>query len=171
MTKKQKQQYAQMSRESVEELLRQMCEAQIRVDAANAQLNAELVAARARYEADLAADGMTINEIAAMLHAWADGNAELFEEKKSLPMVHGTLKFQTGQPALKPVTGSTWEKALALVKRHLPDFVRKKEEIDREAVLAARKELGAEKLKLVGLMVDQAERFHYELNLESIPKG
>lgn len=170
MTKAEKMQAARMTRDQVEDVLRRMCEAQIRVDVMTAELNARIVAARQAFEEDLAADDDLLKELKAELQAWADANQEQFGERKSIQMVHGMLRYQTGQPTLKTVRGATWEKALARIKALCPAYVRTKEEADKEALLADRKIIGAEELRELGLMVEQAERFHVDLNLETVPR-
>ncbi len=89
---------------------------------------------------------------------------EEFASRKSVVLVHGTVGFRTGQPALKTVAGVTWEKVLAALKRRAPEFVRVKEQPDKEALL----ELPPERLESFGLRVEQAERFFAEMNKEAV---
>ncbi|MCH5237011.1 MAG: host-nuclease inhibitor Gam family protein [Muribaculaceae bacterium] len=73
------------------------------------------------------------------LQAFAlENQDELFNKKKSLEMVHGTIGFRTGTPKLKTLKGFTWASALQLVKEFLPNFIRKTEEIAKDRLLTER---------------------------------
>lgn len=167
MTKTLKSQAARMTREDVEAAVRELCLASVRLDERLALLNLELAAARERHEADLSALTQTVDEQTDLVRAWADAHPEEFATRKSLVMVHGTLGYRTGTPALKPVKGVTWDRVLALLKMNLPHYIRIKEDVDREAILADRETLGAENLKTLGLRVEQQERFFVEPNKEA----
>ena len=53
-------------------------------------------------------------------------------------MAQGTIGFRTGTPKLKTLKGFTWESALNLVREFLPDYIRKKEEINKDKLLTDR---------------------------------
>jgi phage host-nuclease inhibitor protein Gam len=168
VTKNEKSVAARMTREDVEAAVRELCLASVRLDETQARMNLDLAAVRERFEPDLAALSATVDEQEATVRAWADAHPEEFATRKSLVMVHGALGYRTGQPTLKTVRGVTWEKVLALLRHNLPHYVRVKEEVDREAILADREALGSENLKTLGLRVEQAERFYVEPNKDAV---
>lgn len=100
------------------------------------------------------------------LQVWAEANPQEFGKKKSLTFLSGTLGFRTGGPKLALLNKAwNWEKVLEQVQRCLPNFIRDKPEIDKEAILGQRDE---EAIKAVlprcGLKVTQDEGFFIEPN-------
>ncbi|WP_448578910.1 host-nuclease inhibitor Gam family protein [Thermosphaera sp.] len=168
MTKNEKAAAARMTREDVEAAVRELCIASVRLDETVARMNLELARVREHYEPEIAAWQQTVDEQTEIVRAWADAHPEEFASRKSIVMVHGTLGYRVGQPALKTIRGVTWDKVLAILRHNLPHYVRIKEEVDREAILADRESLGDENLKTLGLRVEQAERFYVEPNKESV---
>lgn len=94
-------------------------------------------------------------------------NPALFNDKKSLDTVHGKVGFRTGTPALKPAKGYTWASVLNLIKALAPGYVRTKEELNKEQLLADRNkpEVFA-KYPEYGVQVVQDESFYIELKKE-----
>ena len=167
MTKTDKAKAARMTREDIEAAVRELCIASVRLDEEQARMNLELAAVRERYEPELAALSEIADEQTAIIRAWADAHPEEFATRKSIAMVHGTIGYRTGQPTLKPIRGVTWDKILAILRHNLPHYVRVKEEVDKEAILADREQLGDENLKTLGMRVEQAERFFVDVNREA----
>lgn len=91
----------------------------------------------------------------------------LFAKKKSYETVHGTVGFRTGTPALKTAKGFTWASVLTLAKKVLPNYVRTKDEVNKEALLADREK---PEIKMafeeIGVVVEQGETFFIELKKE-----
>lgn len=133
------------------------------------ELDGILTTAREQFEGGIGAVQKQIDEKAALLEVWASSHPEEFpKDRKSLALLHGVIGFRTGTPKLGLITRKwTWETVLEAVGRILPNFVRNKPEVDREAIIAQRDEL-AEFLPMVGLKVTQAESFFIEPNLESV---
>ena len=94
----------------------------------------------------------------------------LFSKKRSMETVHGVVGFRLGTPTLKTLPKFTWAKVLDKLKAVLPDYVRTKEEVDKERLLGDRTDdLVAPHLAEVGVYVDQDERFFIELKKEEAP--
>lgn len=103
------------------------------------------------------------------LQHFAITSPELFTQKRSIELMHGKLGFRTGTPALKTLKGFTWSSSLNLVKEFLPDFVRTKEEVDKESLLAKRDDLDISgKFSKCGIKVEQAETFFVEPKKEDV---
>jgi phage host-nuclease inhibitor protein Gam len=122
-----------------------------------------------RIAPDLAALDQAVKARIAMLRAWAEAHPEEFEkDRKSLELSSGKLGFQTHPPSVVLLNRKwTWETALEAVQTRLPNFIRSKPEIDKEAILSQRDELG-EYLPLVGLKVAQTESFFVDPDLTKI---
>lgn len=133
-------------------------------------LDRELTAARERYEEPLTILGKQIEEKTAILERWADQNPEEFPRgRKSIEMMHGLLGYRTGTPKLKLSRGSSWDAALEIVKviAKFNPFVRTKEEVNKEAILAASSQghITEAELKQIGVKVVQDEAFFVEPKL------
>lgn len=89
----------------------------------------------------------------------------LFSKKKSLDSTHGTVGFRTGTPKITTLKGFTWSAVETLLKKLRPEYIRTKEEPNKELLLADRDKLKDE-LPDLGLKVAQEESFFIELKKE-----
>ena len=124
---------------------------------------------RKDYEGRLAELDESLQALFEDMEAWAAFNPCAFADKRSVDLVHGTLGFRTGNPALKTVKGVKWEHVLDMLNTNrMAKYVRTTEEPNKDALLADRETIGAEKLSALGLRVEQAERFYVEPKLETV---
>jgi phage host-nuclease inhibitor protein Gam len=133
-----------------------------------AQLDKEITKARAKYTDKL--DGLK-NRMTANLDVienyCLENKEVLFSKRRSMDTAHGVVGFRLGTPMLKTLPKWTWAKVLVELKVVLPDYVRVKEEVDKERLLADRSdELVAPHLPAVGVYVDQNEHFFVDLKSE-----
>ncbi len=137
-----------------------------------AQVHLDIEAARQAIEQAhaprLAEIDTALEERAEQLSHWATTNQVEFGTRKSLELTHGVIGWRTGQPQLKTRTGFTWERVLeTLQKLGLSGFIRRKEEVAKDAILAARQDLEATgRLKEIGCRVVQDEPFFIEPKIE-----
>jgi phage host-nuclease inhibitor protein Gam len=81
-------------------------------------------------------------------------------------MLSGTIGWRTTPPAVKPAKGFTWQSVLEVLKEQgRTEFVRLKEEINREALLAAR---DTEDLRPLHVRVEQVDEFFVEPKLTDV---
>lgn len=154
------------SRAEAETALGEIAASTAQLNQLTAELDQELTAARQRYEQRIDALAKQVEAKSGLLQQWAEASPEEFPEgRKSIELLHGRLGFRTSTPALKPVAGWTFKRALEAIAR---PFVRVKEDLDKEGILAAhaRAELTDADLKAVGLRVVQDEAFFVEPKLE-----
>lgn len=112
---------------------------QAELDKITASIELECAKAREKYQSRLATLESEKQAAFDTLEAFATNNKDtLFSKKKSLEMAQGTIGFRTGTPKLKTLKGFTWESALNLVREFLPDYIRKKEEINKDKLLTDR---------------------------------
>lgn len=129
-----------------------------RADAAKLRVDAE-------YAAPIAVCDDAITEMEALLKDWAEANPEEFGKKKSIKFASGTVGFRDGQFKLERASKTiSWESITSAVEKFLPNFIRNKPEIDKEAIIAQREEL-APVLPKLGIKIEQAERFYAKPNL------
>lgn len=98
-----------------------------------------------------------------IIQTYCQENEHLFETKKSIETIHGTLGFRTGTPKLKLRKGFKWEGVLDLVKTFYPVHVRTIQEIDKQGLLASRNQIN---FKPIGIEIAQDETFFIELKKE-----
>lgn len=155
------------TRDEAEERMRELAlAANLRITLL-ADMDAQILAIKEQYEADLAAQDKAIQAAADDLEAWALANPDEFGKKKSIEMLSGILGFRTGTPKLSPLNKTwTWARITEAVCLMLPAFVRSKPEVDKEAILGQRDEEAIRAvLPLCGLRVVQDEGFFVEPKL------
>jgi phage host-nuclease inhibitor protein Gam len=112
-----------------------------------------------------------VAELTDALRAWAEGNPLAFGNRKSLDLGAGTLGFRTGTPKLALLSRLwNWEKVLAAIKaRHWINFVRTKEEVDKDYMLGyVSTHPSTHGFDAVGVKVVQDESFFIEPNLTDL---
>lgn len=100
------------------------------------------------------------------LQKFAEFNKDtMFIDKKSREYIHGTIGFRIGTPK---ATGCG-QKALELLKELKLPFIRIKEEIDKEKIVASRNdEAIMAKLEKISIRVVQDETFYVEPKQEEL---
>lgn len=157
---------AKVTAEQYNEQLSRFAAANAKQASITARMDEAITKIREKYADDLKELAEIQEDAFEYVKTYAEENHDsLFSKKKSLETVHGTIGFRTGTPALKTEKGFTWASVLLLVKNTLPQYVRTKEEVNKEALLADRDQLGGQ-LKNVGVRVDQEETFFIDLKKE-----
>ncbi len=134
-----------------------------------ARQDQEISKVREKYAQKLAGLKALDGDYRAQLQSFAEANRdEFFVVKKSLDWNTGTIGFRTGTPALKARKGYQWAGVLELVKEKLPNYVRVKEEVMKDKLLADRDQLTTEQLSSVGVEVVQDESFFIEIKTDAV---
>ncbi len=132
-------------------------------------LDQELTSIRAKYEADLTNLSQELDEKVELVRAWAEANPDEFKGLKSLDLVFGVIGWRTGQPTLKTITGWTWDRVLEKLKTvDWLVYVRTKEEVAKQQIIADRETIGPDGLRTIGVKVVQSEAFFVEPKLQEI---
>lgn len=151
------------TREEMEATVERIARATIARDGLMAEMDHELTEIRARYEPQITAYGQELDAAMALAQRWAEANPAEFNGRKSIDMMHGVVGFRTGTPKLKLLSGWTWTKVLDVLKLNkVVEFVRTKEEVDKECILANRETISEDTLKRIGVKVVQDESFFVE---------
>ena len=132
--------------------------------AIEAEMDRELIRVRQVFEKAVADRSKEVEEKATVLETWAEANPDEFGKAKSVDLVHAVVGWRTGQPALKTAKGWTWKKVLQKMRSvaGYEGFIRVKEEVDKEGIIAAREQLLAGDLLQMGVRIVQAEAFFVE---------
>jgi len=125
-----------------------------------AEMDARLHRVREQYQQQLAALAAQLRGYIEALHDWAEAHPEYFRRRRSLDFPSGVIGYRITPPAIRPVRGWTWAEVLArLRERGRRQYIRIREDVDREALLAAR---DTEDLAEYGLRIVQRDEFFVE---------
>ena len=159
-----------LERSEVETRFGELAAMTVERDQKMADLDAEIVRLRQEREGDIALLEARIGEAFAEIHSWAETHPDEFKDRRSIEMVHGTLGFRTGNPTLKCLKGSTWEKVLErLNDQGLVAYIRTKHEPDKEKMLSDRADAIGALFPKIGVQVKQETTFFIEPKREQAP--
>lgn len=154
------------SRDEMEDCVRSICMLTIRKDEITTEMDEAIAKIRDRYQVELMEIEVNMREELDRAHDWCDRNPDDFGSRKSIEFVHGTVGYRTGQFKAATLSGWTWKKVLAVLKSKFPEYVRRKEEADKEKIIADRIFL-KDDLKKMGVKVFQEETFYVEPKRET----
>ena len=147
--------------EQAEGALAAYANAQNRIARLESEMNLKLTTIRERYADDLAVLAETAKTEAARLRDYADAHPELFDKSRSIKLLHGVIGYRLGNFAVKLIRGFKVERCIALAKTILgPSYIRTREDLDKDSILADREQLPPAKLASCGLRIEQAESFY-----------
>ena len=155
------------SRNDMEECCGRIRALTIEVKALEAARNAALQAVDERYQPELTRLSAALGLEFKAAEAWAEANLSGFVPVKSIDMIHAVVGWRIGQPALKTLPGWTFDRVLEHL-RNVPVlrcFIRTKEEVDKQGIIASREKLDEETLRGMGVRVVQEDRFFVEPKL------
>jgi phage host-nuclease inhibitor protein Gam len=156
-----------LTNEEAEQALAVYAKAHARITQVNASMDIAITKVREKNQEELAQLNTTLQDAFEKVQHYAQNNPELFVKKKSIEMAHGAVGFRTSTPALKLLSKFTWGAVLSMVKEFMPQYVRAKEEVDKESILAQRDtDLVAANLSKCGMKVEQSETFYIDLKKE-----
>jgi phage host-nuclease inhibitor protein Gam len=111
------------------------------------------------------------------LAIWARENRAQFGDRQSLEFSQGSLVFHQGNRCVDLLEGWTWKtvlKKMRTLRRQFGKYIRKKEELDKQKILAdTRDEVGKLKeseLKRIGVRVWRDESFTVEIKTDHQPE-
>jgi len=159
--------------DDVDAELGELVELKAQEDGVESEMNDALKAIRDQFAPALAQIGEARSEAESQVKAFCVEHRADFGARKSRELTHGTVSFRLGNPTLALKNRDwNWKSVLASVKGAmnvvLRRCVRVKEEIDKEAVLAAKAagKVTDQELAESGLKVAQKETFGIELRYE-----
>lgn len=137
-----------------------------------AKMNDEISKVRGKYQDKITELQEALEEPHEILEVFAKEQKENWGKKKSHDLLHCTIGFRTGTPKVCKGKKFTWDAVLELVKKHKTLsklFVRTKDELNKEAIIATKDE---KVLKLLEedafIFVDQEECFYVEAKQEEL---
>ena len=133
-----------------------------------AEMDAEISRIREKNDARLYKLAETMKDSFTVIETYAKENKDmLFDKRRSLDTLFGTIGFRLGTPKLKLMPRKTWDIVLDNLRSYLPDYVRKTEEPAKDRLINDREqEHVAAVLTKIGIQVVQDEKFFIELKKE-----
>ncbi|MFN4248939.1 MAG: host-nuclease inhibitor Gam family protein [Flavipsychrobacter sp.] len=146
-----------------------------KINQINADMEAKFTAIRDTYTQELAMLAAQQEEAFDTVQQYCETNKDtLFtDKKKSFETVFGVVGFRTGNWSLKTIAkGVTWDMVLKnLQSMKLKKYIRTKEEVDKETLLALRDDKKVSgKFAQIGIKAHQDEKFYIDLKEEGLPQ-
>jgi phage host-nuclease inhibitor protein Gam len=155
------------SREEVETILGDIARVTLQRNQAQIQMDERITSIREQYEQIMAGANLCLEEKTELVRAWAEANPSEFKGK-SADFVHAAIGWRIGQPTLKTLAGWTWDRVLETLKSFLPAYIRVKEEVNKQAIIADREGLTPEQLRAIGVRILQEESFYIDPKLSDL---
>ena len=150
---------------AADEVLRELCEIKRSRTAIGSALNEIMDKAKAEAAAKDAPHAARQTILEAALKQFATFNKDtLFKEKKTIPVVFGSLSFRKSTK-VKALAGWTWDMVLQkMADLGFKTGIREKKEVDKEEL----RTWSDEQLAQIGVKKDPKDEFGYELNEEAL---
>lgn len=134
------------------------------------KMNLELQKVKDKYADDITSYQEELKPQVELLEAFAKEQKDTWGKKKSFELLHAVIGFRTGNPTVKKDKRYTWDGVLDQLKKvRLNLFVRKKEEVNKEAILLEKNEAILNQLKEdCGVYVEQDEAFFITPKIEEV---
>lgn len=137
-----------------------------------AEMNEEINKIRSKYD-EATKDSRARKQLLEQeIEGYCKINKDVFGTTKTKALIFGKVFFRTNPPKVsqlnKKYSAAT---SIELIKKLFKNkFLRTKEEVDKEEILAAyaAQEINDQKLAAIGLKIDQDEKFGYEINWEAL---
>ncbi|RYF85794.1 MAG: hypothetical protein EOO03_12765 [Chitinophagaceae bacterium] len=137
-----------------------------------AKLNEEINKVRSKYSEQITDLQESLEEPMEVLEVFAREQKENWGKKKSTELLHTIIGFRIGTPKVCKDKKFTWDAVTELIKKNkalAKLFIRTKEELNKEAILATKDESVLGQLKEEAFVyIDQEECFYVEAKQEEI---
>jgi phage host-nuclease inhibitor protein Gam len=135
-----------------------------------AEMNAEINEVKSKYQDDITELMEALEDPTETLQVYATEQRANWGKKKSVQLLHTVIGFRSGNPKVDKKKSFTWDAITILVKKCLPEFVRTKDELNKEAILALKPtDKKLEKLKdQCFISIGQDETFYVEAKKEEV---
>ncbi|MCU0329336.1 MAG: host-nuclease inhibitor Gam family protein [Chitinophagales bacterium] len=156
-----------ISEHTYQECLAAYAKSEAEIRKINAEIDLQTQKIREKYADRLKSFSTIKDESFDVVMQYAEEHPELFHKKRSVDTAFGVLGYRLGTPKLATRKGFQWKAVLDLLKEKFPKFVKVKEDVNKEAILAD-KELTDHDLKSIGVEIIQEDSFYIDLKTEEI---
>ena len=134
-------------------------------------MNEEINRVKSKYADQITELNESLEEPMEVLSVFAKEQQPNWGKKKSMELLHCVIGFRTGTPKVIKDKKFTWDAVLELMRKNkvFSRFVRTKEEINKEAVIAEKNEAILNQLREeCYISVDQDETFFVQPKIEEL---
>ena len=134
-------------------------------------LDADIKSAREAYQEEIDDLKQLIDDKTDLLALWAQSHPAEFTASRSIVTTHGTIGFRLGNWAFKYLPGITPKIVVDRLKRlgkSFAAYVRIKEEVNQQAIVADRVGISPKTMTALGFAVVQEETFFVEPDLAKV---
>lgn len=172
MAKTKKKTYANVSIEMAQEASETYAQSSTSLARIEAKMNKEINEVKSKYQDEIITLKEAMEEPMEILEVFAREQKPNWGKKKSLELLHSTIGFRTGTPKVEKDKKFTWDGVAELIKNSKvfgPIFLRTKEEINKEAIIACQDEKILQGLQeKCFVRVVQEESFYVETKKEEL---
>lgn len=155
-----------INRAEAEMLAGAICALKIEERQMRTDMDAQVKAIREKYEGIFAHVAQAVAPRMEALMQWAEAHPDEFQGRRSVDLLHGVAGWRMTPPAVKPMRGFTWAGVLDRLKElGRLEFIRTKEEVNKESILAARE---TEDLRELRVQVVQEDEFYLDAKLSQM---
>jgi phage host-nuclease inhibitor protein Gam len=137
-----------------------------------AKLNEEINKVRSKYQEEITELQEALEEPQETLEVFAKEQQANWGKKKSQELVHCIVGFRTGNPTVTKSKKVTWDGVVDLIKKNktlAKYFIRTKDELNKEAILATKDESILGQLEEEAFVsISQTETFYVEPKTEEV---
>lgn len=166
-TREKKKVLANISEADYQDQLATYAKSEAEIRKINAEIDLAAQKLREKYADKLNTLQTSKEESFEVVMQYAEENQDLFAKKRSCETPYGVIGYRLGTPKLNPRRGFKWAGVLDLIKDNMPKFVKVKEDINKEAILAD-KDLTDNDLRTIGVEIVQEDTFYIDLKTEGV---
>lgn len=144
---------------------------QAKLASIEAKMNEELNRVKSKYKDQITEQQEELEAPVEILEVFAKEQQPNWGKKKSMELLHSIIGFRTGTPKVEKSKKFTWDAVTELLKKNkrFAEFVRTKEEINKDAILACKDDVMLELLKEEAYVsIVQDETFYVEAKREEV---
>lgn len=170
-TRVKKKTYSNVSLEQAQEASQAFAVAKNKLDAIEAKMNEKINRIKSDYQDEITELKEELEDPQELLETFAKEQQKSWGKKKSMELLHCVIGFRTGTPKVVKDKKFTWDAILELIKKNslLKKFVRSKDELNKESILAEKDEQVIKLLKdECYVEVDQDETFFVQPKKEEV---
>jgi phage host-nuclease inhibitor protein Gam len=148
--------------EDVDDSLKNIGYINARIKAAEAVMNEQQLTIQQRYEETTRTDREEKLRLEKEIELYCMSNRDAFGNSKLMRLNFGEVAFRLSTASLRTLKGYTWDSVMRMLKKlNMTQYIRTKEEVDKEALKAQLTD--TKDFAQIGLTLTQSESFYYEV--------
>lgn len=163
--------YKDVTLEQAQQASEQFAVSFTKLSAVETKMNQLIDKVKSRYQDEITLLQEALRQPSEVLETYAKEQKPYWGKKKSLELLHTVIGFRTGNPKVEKKKGFSWDAVRDLLKKYpkFDKFIRKVEDVNKEAILAETDEKMLEDLKdRAFVFIDQDEKFYIQKKQEEL---